>query len=430
MAAGDAGNTRLRSARQALGLRSQQHLAEAITRAGTQIGLRISVTERTVRRWESDDPPWPSPEHQSAIESLFGRPVTELGFTPPWAGDQAEPPERAAMSPAVIASAVAGSRSIFPKRSLADPLPGSVVTDYLAITSAYRHMYWTVPTSQVHGPVSAHVKLGVGLIASVPEAARRPLAGAIAESSLLAGRIEFFDMQNPLDAQDSFVTALQAAQDAHDSLMGAAVLAHMVFIPAFSGDSRRAEEARDKVRAAREFARRGSASPEMRAWLDAVEAEAETRFGDTRKALQLISHAEEIYAREEPRPSPPWLDWFSPVRLAGFKGNTLLISRQLGQARETLQNVLDSLPENAVKQRSVILGDLAGVAVSEGNPEEACRLAEMALEQLSRTWYATGMARIRAVRESLTRWESLPAVRRLDERLYDWSTTLNALTIG
>lgn len=430
MAAGDAGNTRLRSARQALGLRSQQQLGEAITRAGVQIGLRISVTERTVRRWESDDPPWPSPEHQSAIESLFGRPITELGFTPPWASDEPESPERSQVSPAVIASAVAGSHAIFPKRSLADPLPGSVVADYVSITSAYRHMYWTVPPAQLHGPVSSHVKLGVGLIASVPEAARRSLAGAVAESSLLTGRIEFFDMQIPVDAQESLVTALQAAQDAHDSLMGAAVLAHMAFIPAFSGDSRRAEEARDKVRAAREFARRGSASPEMRAWLDAVEAEAETRFGDTRKALQLISHAEEIYAREEPRPSPPWLDWFSPVRLAGFKGNTLLKARQHAQARETLRSVLDNLPDSAVKQRSVILGDLAAVAVSEGNPEEACRLAETALEQLSRSWYATGMARVRAVRESLTQWESLPAVRRLDERLYDWNTTLNALTGG
>jgi transcriptional regulator with XRE-family HTH domain len=104
MSAGDASNTRLRSARQALGLRSQQQLAEAITRAGAQVGLRISVTERTVRRWESDNPPWPSPEHQSAIESLFSRPITDLGFTPPWADDDAEGPERAIVSPAVIAS--------------------------------------------------------------------------------------------------------------------------------------------------------------------------------------------------------------------------------------------------------------------------------------------------------------------------------------
>ena len=147
----------------------------------------------------------------------------------------------------------------------------------------------------------------------------------------------------------------------------------MAFIPAFSGDAKRAEEARDKIRAARQFARRGSASPEMLAWLDAVEAEIETRFGDTRKALQLIRHAEDIYATEEPRPSPAWLDWFSPIRLAGFKGNTLLIDRQPGPARETLKDVLEHLPQDAVKQRSVFLGDLAAVAVSENDPEEACR---------------------------------------------------------
>jgi hypothetical protein len=166
----------------------------------------------------------------------------------------------------------------------------------------------------------------------------------------------------------------------------------------------------------------------MLAWLDAVEAEVETRFGDARKALQVIRHAEEIYATQEPRPLPAWLDWFSPVRLAGFKGNALLMDRQPGPARETLQHVLDQLPEDSAKQRSVILGDLAAVAVSENDPEEACRLSELALDQLARNWYATGMARVRAVRESLSRWESQPCVRRLDERLYDWSTTINALT--
>jgi hypothetical protein len=60
MGSPEAGNTRLRSARQALGLRSQQQLADAVTRAGNAIGLRISITARTVRRWESDAPPWPN----------------------------------------------------------------------------------------------------------------------------------------------------------------------------------------------------------------------------------------------------------------------------------------------------------------------------------------------------------------------------------
>ena len=290
-------------------------------------------------------------------------------------------------------------------------------------------MYWSIPPAQLHDAVATHVRLGVGLIASVPEAARRPLAAAISESSLLAGRIEFFDMQNPQPAQESLVIALQAAQDANDSLLGAAVLAHMVFIPAFSGDARRAEEARDKMRAAREFARRASAPPEMLAWLDAVEAETETRFGNTRKALQLINHAEDIFATGQPRPLPPWFDWFSEVRLAGFKGNTLLMDRQPGPARETLQHVLDNLREDEAKQKSVILGDLAAVAVRENDPEEACRLAEIALDQLARNWYATGMARVRTVRESLSQWDSLPSVRRLDEKLYGWNTTVNAVAL-
>jgi transcriptional regulator with XRE-family HTH domain len=300
MGSQETANTRLRSARQALGLRSQQQLADAVTRAGHNIGLRINITARTVRRWESDAPPWPQPDHQSAIEALFGRPITELGFTPPWASAQTRNsrPETSPLSPAVTASAAAGSLTMFPQRAPAAPLPGSVVSDYISVTSAHRHMYWVVPPAQLHDAVAAQVNLGARLVPSVPEAARRSLAAAVCESSLLAGRIEFFDLQNPPKAQASFVIALQAAQDAQDALLGSAVLAHMAFIPAFSGDQKRAEEARDKIRAARAFARRGPASPEMLAWLDAVEAEVETRFGNTRKAIQLNHHAEDIFATE------------------------------------------------------------------------------------------------------------------------------------
>jgi hypothetical protein len=426
MAARTPGNTRLRSARQALGLRSQQALADAATRTGQAIGLRISVNARTVRRWESDAPPWPHPEHQAALEALFQRPIAELGFTPPW-DDDAPPSAGPPASRPAFAPAPPGALARFPLRTGGAALPASVTTDYITVTAAHRRFYWSVPAALLHEPVAGHANLGMALLRALPEAARRPLAAAVAESSLLAGRLEFFDLQQPETAQASYLVALQAAQDARDTLMGAAVLAHMGLIPAFSGVADRAEEARDKARAARAFARRGPASPELMAWLDAVEAEIETRFGDTRKALRLISHAEDILASEEPRPSPPWLDWFSPVRLAGFKGNTLMAARQPAAARQALQQVLDLLPEGSAKQRSVILGDLAAVAVSEKDPEQACTMAELALDHLARYWYATGMERVRSVRQSLTPWDSLPCVRRLDERLYDWNTTVSAL---
>ncbi|HTP16729.1 MAG TPA: hypothetical protein VMK13_12945 [Streptosporangiaceae bacterium] len=66
--------------------------------------------------------------------------------------------------------------------------------------------------------------------------------------------------------------------------------------------------------------------------------------------------------------------------------------------------------------------------VAERDPELACSHAEAALDSLARFWYATGMDRVRAVRQALTQWESLPCVRRLDERLYAWNSTVRALT--
>src|ERR1035441_4161932 len=258
------------------------------------------IPRRASRRWKPDTPPCPHPDHQAALEALFQRPVADLGFTPPWASGQPDtPPGPGPVSPAITASSAAGPVTMFPQRLPAATLPASIASDYISITSAHRHMYWSVPPAHLHDAVAAHVQLGVRLVTTVPDAARRALAAAVSESSLLAGRIEFFDLQHPIPAQASLVTALQAAQDAQDILLGSAVLAHMAFIPAFSGDRKRADQARDKIRAARAFARRGPASPEMLAWLDAVEAEVETRFGDTRKALQLINHPQAIFATEE-----------------------------------------------------------------------------------------------------------------------------------
>jgi transcriptional regulator with XRE-family HTH domain len=135
MGTGLGGNTKLRAARQALGLRSQQQLADAVTRSGTQIGLRISITERTVRRWESENPPWPSPDHQAALEQLFGRTVTELGFSPPWVSDDTEISQQE-RRPEISTMAGSGALGIFPRRAVNYSLPSSIAADYIGITSA------------------------------------------------------------------------------------------------------------------------------------------------------------------------------------------------------------------------------------------------------------------------------------------------------
>ncbi|MFI8535317.1 helix-turn-helix domain-containing protein [Streptomyces aquilus] len=402
-----AGNTALKSARVAAGFNSQQGFADA-----------MGVGVRQVRRWESDNPPWPQPEVGQALTRLLGQDLESLGFTPPGG------PTGRGRRTVLAATAAAVGLAAVPTQAVTVQ-PASVAADYTAVTRSHRRLYWSVAPSTLHPAALAHAALGCALLPETLGQTKQKVASALAETWLLAGRIEFFDMRDPDRASHTLLRALQAAGEADDPLLGAAVLAHTAFIPAWVG---RRDEAVERMVAARTYARRGLASAELLAWLDAVEAECETRCGNTRTALHLVGHAEDILARGSEHESPEWLDWFSPVRLAAFKGNTQLKAGHLPQARATLLGVLDELPPAEEKQTTVVLGDLAAVEAAAGDPEAACGYAVRALDQLERTWYAMGMDRVREVRRALAPHQHERCVRELDDRLYGWSTTVSALS--
>ncbi len=403
-----AGNTRLKAARLAAGLGSQQALADV-----------LGVGVRQVRRWESENPPHPHPEVGKALTRLLGLDLEDLGF-PTSSGALLE---RARSSTGAPSLAPAGLPGV--SRHRAGVQPAHVAGDFLAVTRAHRRLYWSVTPAALHPAVQAHAGLGGVLLAETTGRTHREVAAALAESYLLAGRIEFFDIREPEPAGRTFLLALQAAGEAEDTLLGAAILAHAAFIPGWAGER---DAALERMVAARTYARRGPAPLELLAWLDAVEAECETRCGNARAALRLLGHAEDLLAGESEHPVPPWLDWFSPVRLAAFKGNTQVKAGHLPQARQTLLEVLEALGPGAEKQVTVVLGDLAAVEAAAGDPQAACRYALRALDELERTWYATGMDRVRDVRRALTPYQDQPCVQELDDRLYGWSTTLSALT--
>jgi hypothetical protein len=418
------GNVRLKAARQHAGYGSQQALADALTRTAPQLGLRhVEISTRQVRRWESATPPWPRADHQRLLVHVLQLPVEDLGFTPPWDVSVAGP------------DAASAARHPLPARHdghTAAPLskargviqPSNVASDYAAITAAYRRLYTNVEPTHLHPPVIEHTRMGTQLLAETAGVSHTVLATALAEALLLAGRIEFFDLRQADDADATFVRALQAAGEADDALLGSAILAHAAFVPGFD---RRRDEAADRMRAARTYARRGPASAEFLAWLDAVEAECETISGHTREALRLIGHAEETLATSSQHASPDWFTWFSPARLAAFKGNTQLKAGHLPQAKETLLEALNDPSVAGNRGRSVILGDLAAVEAAQHNPEAACAYAEQALELLGTAWYATGMDRVLEVRKTLQPHAELACVQALDDRLYGWQATLSTL---
>ncbi|GAA2825519.1 transcriptional regulator [Kitasatospora sp. CM 4170] len=417
-------NTALKAARLKAGYSSQKAFAAALAQAAAQLGMAgIAVSGRQVTRWESNDPPWPQEDSQKLIVHVLRRPIEELGFQPPWeeAPDPGQPTAStvpAKPRPPVLRAALPRP----PGRSGVQP--GTIGADYAIVTEAHRRLYLSVAPAVLHRAVSEHASLGTALLGETSGVARQILASALAESLLLVGRIEFFDLRQPDAADATLVRALQAAGEADDSLLGAAILAHSAFVPGWAS---RLGDARERMQAARTYARRAPASAEVLAWLDAVEAECFTRCGDHRGALALLRRAEDLLAAGGDTTSPDWFTWFSPVRLHAFRGNTELLAGLIPQARTTLEQTLTELPDADGKQRIVVLGDLASVEAAARRPEEACAILEQALDQLAITWYATGMDRVREARRALTPWEGSAAVRRVDDRLYSWSATLSSL---
>ncbi|MEB3023459.1 MULTISPECIES: helix-turn-helix transcriptional regulator [Mycolicibacter] len=408
------GNVRLRAARESIGLGSQPAFVKALGATAEKLGYPLTVTTRTVSRWESASPPWPHAHHIKALEELFGRPLTELGFTPRKTSNPDTPVK--ARRPLRLNTA----------RRIHHDLPDSVIDDYIEMTACYRRLYGILPVNQLQPAANNHSQLGLDILDAVSPTAHAALADSVAEACLISGRIALFDRGDPEDAHAQFIWALECAQEATNDALGAAILAHMAFGPAISEDPARAEEARDQVRAARAFAKRAEDPIVLNAWIDAVDAEVETRLGDTARALQLIRRAEESY--DPSAPTPDWLDWFSPAQLDGFKGNALLAAGHSHEARLTLERVLADLPPTAHKLRAITYADLGAAAAVLKEPEKACYLLVCALDELALTWYSTAMARVKAVRSQLRQWEGTPAVRSLDERLYDWTSTINALT--
>jgi len=417
------GNVRLKAARQHAGYPSQQALADALTRAAPQLGLgHLEISTRQIRRWESANPPWPRADHQRLLVHVLQLPIEDLGFTPPWEVSVAGPDAAAAARHPQPSRY--GMQALPVSKARGVIQPSTVASDYAAITAAYRHLYASVLPTHLHPPVIEHTRMGAHLLSETAGVSHVILATALAETLLLAGRIEFFDLRQPDDADASFVRALQAAGEADDALLGSAILAHAAFIPGWVGHR---DDAADRIRAARTYARRAPASALFLAWLDAVEAECETISGHTREAMRLIGHAEATLAAGSQYAPPDWFTWFSPVRLAAFKGNTQLKAGHLPQAKETLTGALDNASIADDKQRTVILGDLAAVEAAQHNPEAACAYAEQALDQLGITWYATGMDRVLEVRKALQPNAELDCVQRLDDRLYGWQATLSTL---
>ncbi|MGH8878742.1 MAG: helix-turn-helix domain-containing protein [Stackebrandtia sp.] len=293
------------------------------------------------------------------------------------------------------------------------PTP-ETVRDMEELADQYQALYHSTAPAALLTPVAAHLSTISDLLRDDPEPPERQrLLINRARVATLAGRLSFFDLQDPMTARSYYSLALEAAREAGDHLQAVAALAHVAFIPAAEHGY---TAAMDYLHGANQHLLTAPCGP-VRSWLAAVESEMLTNAGNPTAALHALDRARDALTAPGLVPELPWFDYYDATRLAGFAGYTTLCAGRYDEARTELSTALDMLARSAVKQRAVFLADFATVELHDGNLDHACKIATDAADQLHQAGYATGAGRLRELRATLEPWKSAVPVRTLDEHL-------------
>ncbi len=393
---------------------SYEELGNQIRLSMSRVGeLDTGLSANTVRRWETGER-WPEPRYRKHLVQLFARPASELGLLTPdellqrpdtdIAGEFRRLLDMATRGGGIDRATVlrgllgmAALPGMAPLLSLSDTEPdrgaGGGADAYLQVTRQHRALYWSCSPRTLFEPVYTHAQLGVSMMRASGEESRATIATALAETALLAGRLAFFDLNQPALTHRCYDVALTASREAGDHGLAAAVLGHMAFIPGFGHDP---QGARDLLTAARQHTWHG-VQPAVRSWLHCVASEIESRAGAPSAARHQITLAETAFGQD---PSmPDWMDYYSASRLHAFAGYAALADDATADAAERLRLSLDSLSTRDAKQRSVVLADLADA--HRDDPDRAANYLGQALDAVEQHWYSTGLDRARSTRSLL-----------------------------
>ena len=415
---------------------------------------RVGVNADMVAKWERGDKR-PSPRYRDLLCLLFGTDAQSLGI-----GGAVHPPASpSAPDDGSLIAALGGAASLLDQlgaagailqprmfgvwkdelmqrrallklvglastagfASVADadssrsgkPTP-EAVRDLDQLAEQYQSLYHSTAPVILMTPVVAHLDTLRDLLRQGGAAAvRRNLLVNRARVATLAGRLAFFDLQDPMSARGYYNLALESAREAGDHLQAAAALAHVAFIPAADHGF---GAALDYLRGAAQHAAK---HPDARvaSWLYAIESEIHTKAGEPKAALAAIDRALDVLNRPGLTVDLPWFDYYDSTRLSGFAGYALLHAGKFTESRTALTSALGQMPRTAVKQRAVFLTDVASVELACGDLDKACATAGDAADQLRQAGYAVGFGRLRDFRGSLVPWSDSMPVRALDEQL-------------
>jgi tetratricopeptide (TPR) repeat protein len=264
---------------------------------------------------------------------------------------------------------------------------------------------------QMRGPILEYLgRVRLLLTRPQPVAVRGRLCSVAAQLAGIAGAV-MFDLHQPAKAQGYYDAAMLAAAEAGDPALAAWLLANTSYLYVYRGD---VPAALDAAQGAGTFARRCTITTQH-AWLASLEAELHATLADrcaTEASLRRADRAMRLATTEARRPG---IDFFSPAKLAAYKGSCFMLLGQPARAREHCQEAL-ALLSPAAHTRAFVEFDLATTFAEQSEVERACELARETLSRLGPDERTPRLVRrVQDFRRSLDRNGSARIVRDLDE---------------
>lgn len=234
--------------------------------------------------------------------------------------------------------------------------------------------------------------------------------GLIAEAARLCGWLHL-DADHHAAAQAHYVTALRCSASAADPLTGANVLAGMSFQATLTSHTTEALALLDT--AEQQVGR--NASPKLRALLASRRARAHARAGDARACGRALHQAETaLGAAGDEQGEPGWIYFFDEAELAAQAGACWVDLRQPNRARPLLDDALQTLGPQYVRDRTIYHVRSAQTHLHAGDLEPACAELGTATRLVERTASTRSISTIREARRAMADHDAEPVVREFD----------------
>jgi transcriptional regulator with XRE-family HTH domain len=270
----------------------------------------------------------------------------------------------------------------------------ATVTSLEGVTTNLTTLFASAPPIVLRPLVDAHLSSLTRFLedGGTTDPLRRRLASSAAETLIIAGWIAADGINDSSAAQHAYLTAIDAARVAEDAPMAAYAIASASCLPIWRTspeESVRLLTGRDDVNGFRAT----DATPNVRAWIGSLLAEAELRAGNESGALAALDLSEKMLDTDDPQPRPKLL-FFSKSRLDGERGVTATRLSHADTAIHHLDLALAAIGDDEPKLQCRMLNHKAAAVSLMGDVDGAVDIALGSLEMANASGSRTSREQI------------------------------------